>query len=79
MLCLQNNQRKQRQFWKVSFCHKLKFSDPYFFGTRCHRPLIFQAMNSVQQIGQSLKYQMFGTMGSKGIGERNCGKSSVSL
>ena len=27
---------------ELSFCHKLKFSNPYIFGPQCHKPLIFQ-------------------------------------
>ena len=41
---------------KLSFCHKLYFSNLYIFATRYRRPLIFQTMNSVKSNNLSLKY-----------------------
>ena len=46
-------------FWvtlakELSFCHKLSFSNPYIFVTRCWRPLIFQTINSVRSNNHSL-------------------------
>ena len=32
----------------MSFSHKFKFSNPYVFAIWCHRPQIFQIMNSVR-------------------------------
>ena len=31
---------------ELSPCRKLRFSNPHIFATQCHRPLIFQTMNS---------------------------------
>ena len=44
-------------FKKFSFCHKLCFSNPFTFATRCRRPQIFQTMISVRLKNVSLKYQ----------------------
>ena len=52
---------------ELTLCHKLSFSKPYIFGTKCCRPQIFQTMHSVRSNNQSLKYQRFTTLGSKDI------------
>ena len=44
---------------KLSFCHKLEFSNIYIFATQCRRPLIFQTMNSVRSNNLSLKNQWY--------------------
>ena len=31
---------------ELSFCHTLKSSDPNIFATQCHRPQIFQTINT---------------------------------
>ena len=43
---------------KLSFYHKLKFSNPYIFVARCHSPLIFRTTNSVRSNKLSLKYHI---------------------
>ena len=42
---------------EVSFCHKLKFSNPYIFATCWCKPLIFQTWTILSNIVYSLKYQ----------------------
>ena len=59
---LDKNKSKIPKFAKeLSLCHKLWFSNHYVFGTKCHRPMIFQTMNSVRSNNLSLKYQRFTT------------------
>ena len=55
---------------KLSFCHKLRFSNSYNLATRFPRPLKFQTINSGRLNSRSLKYQRFTTTGSKNIGVR---------
>ena len=42
---------------ELSFCHKLKFSNPFIFANQCCGPLIFQTLNYVRSTDVSLKYQ----------------------
>ena len=44
---------------KLSFRHKLWFSNPYIFATWWCRPLIFQTLNSVRLKSLRFKFQMF--------------------
>ena len=55
---------------ELSFCHKLRFSNPYFFSTQCRWPLIFKTMNSVRSNNQSLKPPRFKPSGCTDIGIR---------
>ena len=55
---------------KLSFCHKLWFSNPVIFATRCCRFLIFQTMNCDRSSSLSLKYQRNTPSGCKYIGIR---------
>ena len=48
----------------------LIFLPLYLWNPICRRPLIFQAMNSNRPPSLSVKYQRFGTYGSKDIGIR---------
>ena len=43
----------------LSFCHKLRISNPYIFAIHCCRPYIFQTINSVRSNNLSFKYQWF--------------------
>ena len=47
---------------------KLKFSNPYFFASPCHRPLIFQTMSYVGSKSPSLKYYRVAPLGCEDIG-----------
>ena len=44
---------------ELSFCHKLRFFNPYIFATRSCRPLKFQTKNSDISNILSLKYKRF--------------------
>ncbi len=55
---------------ELSFCYKLKLSNPYIFVSQCRRPLIFQTMNSVRSNNLNFKYQKFIPSGFKYIGNR---------
>ena len=52
----------------MSFCHKLRFSNPYLFSTQCRWPLIFQTMNKSNNL--SLKSPRFKPSGCRDIGIR---------
>jgi len=45
----------------------------YIFATRCHKPLIFQTMNSVKSNSLNLKYRRFAPSGCKDIEIRKLG------
>ena len=51
----------------MSFSHKFKFSNPYVFAIWCHRPQIFQIMNSVRPNKLSFKCLTFTPSGYKGL------------
>ena len=53
---------------ELSFCHKLWFSNPLIFATRCRRSLIFQTLNSESSNSLSLKYLRFIPSGCRDIG-----------
>ena len=55
-------------FKELSLCHKLWFSNPYFFSTQCLRPYIFQAKYTDKSNNLSLKYQRFTPSGFKDLG-----------
>ena len=57
---------------KLSFWHKLRFSNSYNVGTRFHRLLIFRTINSGRSNSPSLKYQRITPSGCKDIGVRKC-------
>ena len=44
---------------ELSFCNKLWLSNHYIFLSQCHRPLIFQTMNSDRSNNLCLKYKRF--------------------
>ena len=48
----------------------LVFLFSFFCETQCHRPKIFQTMNSMRSNNISLKYQRFTTSGCKDLGIR---------
>ena len=52
---------------ELSFCHKLWFSNPYFYVSIYRRPLIFQTINSFWSNNDSLKYQRFTSSDCKDI------------
>jgi len=54
----------------LSLCHKLKFSNPYVYGTWWCRLLIFQTKIIWCNIIQSLKYLRSSTLGCRDIGIR---------
>ena len=35
---------------ELNFCHKLNFSNPYIFATRCRRPLIYEINERIAKI-----------------------------
>ena len=55
--------------WKkeLSLCHKLHYSNPNIFRTRCCKPLLFQTQTIWSHRFNSLKYLKFTTFGSKDI------------
>ena len=55
-----SKERDPDLFKKGSFCHKIRFSNPYIFATWYRRPWIFPTMNSVYRSNNlSLNYQRF--------------------
>ena len=54
----------------IRLCHKLWFSNPYIFATKCGRLKIFQTMNFVRQFILNVKYKRFTPSGYKDIGMR---------
>ena len=54
----------------MSHCHKLWFSNPYIFGTQCHKSLIFQTYIIWSNKSHNLKCQRSTTLKSKKIGIR---------
>ena len=63
--------RSSRTCWKeLSFCHKLRCSNPFNLAARFPRPLMFQTINSGRSNSLSLKYQRFTPIGCKDIGVR---------
>ena len=57
---------------ELSFCHKLRFSNPGFFEPDVVDFLIFQTMNFVGSIRLSLKYQRFTPSDFEDIRIRKC-------
>ena len=55
---------------KMSFCHKLKFSNPYIFETWLCKASIFPTLIIWSYRVHTLKYQRFITLGCKDIGIR---------
>ena len=53
---------------ELSFCHELKFSNPYIFVTWWCTPLIFQTKNIWSNIIYTLKYLRSTTLGLEDIG-----------
>ena len=56
---------------ELSLCHKLKFSNPYIYGTWCCRLLIFQTKIIWCNRIHSLKFLRSTTLGCKDIRKRN--------
>ena len=44
---------------ELSHCHTLWFSNPFIIVTQCHRPEIFQTINSLRLNNLNLKYKRF--------------------
>ena len=63
-------QKFTEQVKELSFCHKLKFSNPYIYGTWCCRLLIFQTKIIWCNRIHSLKYIRYTTLGCRNIGIR---------
>ena len=60
-------QKFTKQVKELSFCHKLKFSNPYIYGTWCCRLLIFQTKIIWCNKIRSLKYLRSTTLGCRHI------------
>ena len=62
-ICLMAVKKKLQK--ELSLGHKLKYSNPYIFKTRCYKPLIFQTQVIWLNRFHSLKYLRSTTFGSK--------------
>ena len=58
--------------WKeLNLCHKLWFSNPYIFATKCRRPYAFQTMKSVHSNNLKFEISKVCTSGCNNIGIEN--------
>ena len=58
--------------WKeLNLCHKLWFSNPYIFATKCRRPYAFQTMKSVRSNNLKFEISKVCTSGCNNIGIEN--------
>ena len=69
-ICIILSQFDCRVLKELSLCHKLKFSNPYIYGTWCCRLLILQTKIIWSNRIHSLKYLWSTTLESKDIGFR---------
>ena len=59
LICISRNNLFFLFIKKLSFCHKLWFSNFNIVATQGRRPLIFQTMNAIRSNNVSLNYQRF--------------------